>query len=210
MTEAKQAKSAGHARFLEQQSQRIGRIREELQERYPDPAALTLEIGCGHGHYLTAYAGQHPESTCLGVDIVSKRIRKAILKRDKRKLQNLHFLKAEIREFLAAWPAHLRLARVFILFPDPWPKKRHRKNRILQPALLDRLAGLAEPAAQLHFRTDHEGNFQWGLETVASHPCWEVRDDLEWPFENPTWFQDLLGKGFSLTAALTNAEGKCR
>lgn len=192
--------SEGYAHFLKLQAERIRNIRNWLESTYPDSAEITLEIGCGHGHYLTAFASQHPEAKCLGVDLVTKRIQKAVSKRDKRNLTNLHFLKAEIREFLEAWPAHLRLERVFVLFPDPWPKKRHIKNRILQPGLLDDLSQKAHSETQLHFRTDHEKNFLYGLEVIAGHPGWEVRDDIDWPFENPSFFQDLLGAGQSLTA----------
>ena len=194
-----EAKSSGHLRFLELRAGRVATLRNWLVETWPDPAAITLEIGCGHGHYLTAYAAQHPRAQCVGIDLVTRRIAKANQKRDKRSLQNLHFAKAEVREFLAAWPQHLSLERVFVLFPDPWPKKRHIKNRILQTSLLDALSAHAGNGTQLHFRTDHEGTFSWGLEVIAAHPRWEIRA-AAWPFENPSYFQDLLGPGQSLTA----------
>jgi tRNA (guanine-N7-)-methyltransferase len=177
-------------------------IRDFLKEAYPGKTDVTLEIGCGHGHYLTAFAGQYPDTACLGIDIVSKRIRKANEKKDKRGLGNLRFLKAEITELLEVWPDNLRIERVFILFPDPWPKKRHAKNRILQTALLDSLGRIASPGTLLHFRTDDPANFEWGRSVVVEHPRWEIRPDLEWPFENPSYFQDLLGVYESLTACL--------
>lgn len=190
----------GQRRFLERRMERIRGLRAELDRIVPGQTSVTLEIGCGHGHYLTAYAQQHPDALCLGIDLVTKRILKACQKRDKRDLPNLHFLKAEVREFLEAWPGRLKLERVFILFPDPWPKKRHIKNRIIQAGLLDRLAAIASPGTPLHFRTDHPGNFEWGLDVIAAHPDWEIRHDIEWPFENPSFFQDLLGDYQSLTA----------
>ncbi|WP_163963840.1 tRNA (guanosine(46)-N7)-methyltransferase TrmB [Oceanipulchritudo coccoides] len=196
----------GQQRFLDRQAERIRRLRETLVEIARVPETVTLEIGCGHGHYLTAYALQHPDKRCIGVDLVTKRILKACQKRDKRNLQNLHFLKAEIREFLKAWPEHLTLERVFILFPDPWPKKRHAKNRILQSSLLDALGQIAKEGTQLHFRTDHPENFAWGMEVIASHADWHIRDDIEWPFENPSFFQDLLGDYQSLTACFSPLE----
>ena len=193
-------KSAGHERFLSLQRERVAQIRDYLNQMFPDPTDLVLEIGCGHGHYLTAYAGQHPEKYCLGLDIVTRRIHKANAKRDKRKLTGLHFMKAEVREFMMAWPDRLRLERVFILFPDPWPKKRHTKNRIIQQSLLNELAKHAHEGTALHFRTDDEKNFAYGMEVIASHEMWTIRDDLEWPFENPSFFQDLFTEYQSLTA----------
>jgi len=193
-------KSSGHGKFLFQQRQRIEQIRDELMCLFPDPTELVLEIGCGHGHYLTAYAQQHPESKCLGLDILSRRIRKANAKRDKNKLAQLHFMKAEVREFMLALPDHLRLERIFILFPDPWPKKRHAKNRIIQVDLLNELAKHARIGTALHFRTDDENNFAYGMDMIATHDHWIISDDLEWPFENPSFFQDLFTAYQSLTA----------
>lgn len=195
-------RTEGHRRYLGQRARRVAAIRSFLAEEFDPAAILTLEIGCGHGHYLTAYATQHPETTCLGLDLVSKRIRKANLKKEKRNLSNLSFLKAEVREFLEAWPENLRAERIFILYPDPWPKKRHIKNRILQPGLLDSLCRIGMPGTHLHFRTDDPANYEWGRSVVDAHPRWKIRPDLEWPFENPSFFQDLLGVHESLTATL--------
>jgi tRNA (guanine-N7-)-methyltransferase len=192
----------GHRRYLRKRQARIAAIRKFLAESFEANTTVTLEIGCGHGHYLTAYAGQHPGKTCLGIDIVSKRIRKANEKKDKRGLENLWFLKAEVTEILEAWPETLRIERIFILFPDPWPKKRHAKNRILQTALLDSLSRVASPGTLLHFRTDDPANFEWGRSVITDHARWTIRTDLEWPFENPSYFQDLLGIHESLTACL--------
>ena len=199
--------SESHRTFLELRHGRITRLGETLDALYPDPAGLVLEIGCGHGHYLTAYAQQHPTANCVGVDLVTKRIQKACQKRDKRKLANLQFFKADAREFLEAWPERLTLERIFVLFPDPWPKKRHVKNRILQPALLDTLAAHSRPGTALHFRTDHEATFEYGLETIAAHGLWSVDDEAEWPFENPSFFQDLFSGYQSLTALFAPPAG---
>jgi tRNA (guanine-N7-)-methyltransferase len=197
-----EGRTDGHRQYLRKRQARIEPIRKFLTESFELNTAVTLEIGCGHGHYLTAFAGQHPGKTCLGIDIVSKRIRKANEKKDKRTLANLWFLKAEVTEFMEAWPETLRIERIFILFPDPWPKKRHAKNRILQPALLDSLSQAASPGTLLHFRTDDPANFEWGRIVITDHPRWTIRTDVEWPFENPSYFQELLGVYESLTARL--------
>ena len=200
MSQQGESRSDGHVQFLELQRARVRHIRECLDQWFPDPGGLVLEVGCGHGHYLTAFAQQHPDARCLGVDLVTKRIEKAGQKRDKRNLRNLQFLKAEVRELFMAWPERLLLERIFILFPDPWPKKRHIKNRIIQQALLEQLARFASPGAHLHFRTDHQGTFAWGLEQVTGSAHWRINEDSEWPLENPSYFQDLFIHYQSLTA----------
>ena len=193
-------KSPGHRKFLELQAERVSALRSELMRFSPDPAGIVLEIGCGHGHYLTAYAEHHPMKYCIGIDLVSRRIRKANAKRDKRNLERLAFIKADVRELMMAWPEHLATERIFILFPDPWPKKRHTKNRILQTTLLDQLAGLSQVGTCLHFRTDDEANFAWGMDVIGSHKAWQIDDSISWPFENTSFFQDLFTGHYSLTA----------
>ncbi|MGC9451588.1 MAG: tRNA (guanine(46)-N(7))-methyltransferase TrmB [Oceanipulchritudo sp.] len=203
MGPGQQPLSPGHAAFLKARNARIDGLRDWFQENYPDPADIVLEIGCGHGHYLAAYAGLHPHQACLGIDLVTKRVEKARRKRDQRGLHNLQFLKAEVVECLEAWPERLAVQRILVLFPDPWPKKRHAKNRILQTSLLSALARHARRGAPLHFRTDDEGNFAWGMDVIAAHPDWAIDDAATWPLENPSFFQDLFEKYFSLTARCT-------
>lgn len=197
--------SPGHRRALEMRRARVAQHRQQLEEWFGPERALTLEVGCGHGHYLTAFAEAHQEEACLGVDLVTRRIEKACAKRDKRQLGNLHFLKADAWECVEALPSGMALKRVFILFPDPWPKNRHEKNRLLQHSLLDQLARRAATGAQLHFRTDHVGLFEWAFEQLQTHPSWEVDPEAQWPFESGSFFQDLLGTYRSATAVLRMA-----
>ncbi|MDR1817212.1 MAG: tRNA (guanosine(46)-N7)-methyltransferase TrmB [Puniceicoccales bacterium] len=179
----------------EARAARIAALGEWLNARLAPPAApfRVLEIGCGHGHFLSAYAAAHPEHFCLGVDLLSKRIRRAIRKRDNAHLANLEFLKADAGELLEAWTPAFPLSAIFILHPDPWPKTRHHKNRLIQPAFLDILAGLSTTGAtRLHFRTDHDAYFDWAREHVAAHPAWEILDGAPWPFEQETVFSQRL------------------
>jgi tRNA (guanine-N7-)-methyltransferase len=208
MTDLSEARTDRHRAFLEVRQERISMIRAEMDAAFPSDEPIVLEIGCGHGHFLVAYSEQHPAARCLGIDLVSKRIRKALSKRDKRKLASTHFLKAEIREVMEAWPERLKLERVFILFPDPWPKKRHIKNRIIQASLLDELSRHSIAGTALHFRTDDQANFDWGRDTILGHPRWVGDDEADWPFENPSFFQDLFTEYFSLTAQFQPAGGE--
>ncbi len=161
---------------------------------------ITLEIGCGHGHWLAAYSGAHPDEFCVGIDLKTKRIERARRKSERLRLDNLHFLKAEAGEFLQAMPSELKLERVIVIFPDPWPKKRHHKNRLIQPRFLDELAERTAPGAQLCFRTDHRSYFQLAVEHIESHPVWQNRPETPWPFENETFFQSILKRYSSLVA----------
>lgn len=186
--------------YIKRREHRVRCLRFELEERYPVPTQLTLEAGCGHGHFLTAFASQHPNSTCLGVDVVSKRIRKALSKRDKRDLDNLHFVKGALDELLEALPARISLERIFMLFPDPWPKKRHHKHRMLQAQLLTTFANRATTGCKLHFRSDHSENFAWAMQQISDHPNWRIDSNEPWPFEHSSFFQELMESYQSFTA----------
>jgi tRNA (guanine-N7-)-methyltransferase len=108
------------------------------------------------------------------------------------KLDNVLFLKAEATEFLDALPATVALRKIFILYPDPWPKKKHHKNRFINAENLARLAAHAAPGTRLHFRTDNADYFAWTGEHLAAHPGWRVEPAATWPFEQKTFFEERM------------------
>ena len=170
-------------------------------ELIPPDAWFDLEIGCGHGHFLAAYGKAHPERLCVGIDLVRERIERAVRKANRVGAARVHFLLAEAREFLAALPASARLASIYVLFPDPWPKRRHHKNRLMQSAFLTSLAERAGERSRLYFRTDFEPYFSEVQATIVGHPRWELVGDV-WPFEMETVFQARAATYFSLCARL--------
>jgi tRNA (guanine-N7-)-methyltransferase len=167
---------------------------------FPEACVLTLEIGCGHGHFLAAYATSHPEEHCVGIDLITERVVKGNKKGDRQGLGNLLFLKAEALEFLDALPAHVTIERTFILFPDPWPKKRHWRHRFVQQPLLNKLAARMAPGSEICLRTDHKGYFAWMEAQVAQSPHWKADPSAPWPFEAPSFFQSLMESWQSLVA----------
>ena len=185
----------------------MGALRAELAELFQgrESKRVVLEIGCGHGHFLTAYAAAHPRKFCVGFDIELDRIVRAGRKRRRAELEeNLAFVRAEATEFFAALPEHVRFSDVFILFPDPWPKRRHHKNRMIRPEILSALAAHAaggEHATRLYFRTDYAPYFADARQTIAEHPAWETAPvGTPWPFEFQTVFQSRAAEFQSLIA----------
>ncbi len=174
-------------------------LRDRLHTLLPANARFVWELGCGHGHFLTAYAEAHPERLCVGIDLVGERVDRANRKRDRAKLANLHFIQAEARLFLEELPASTRFEDVFVLFPDPWPKLRHRKHRIMQPDFLAAVARRAGPATRLCFRTDFAPYFEDARATVSAHADWQLVE-APWPFEHETVFQSRAPSFQSLIA----------
>jgi tRNA (guanine-N7-)-methyltransferase len=187
--------------FLSVMAERKSALEASLAQIFPRPSHFVCEFGCGHGHFLVAYALAHPEKLCLGLDIEHARIERANLKqaRVRSKAPHLHFLQADANLFLDTLPAGVTLSDSFILFPDPWPKKRHHKNRLIQPAFLDKLHARAIPATRIFFRTDHEPYFEAARATFVRHAGWEITDDA-WPFEHETVFQSRAASPRSLVA----------
>lgn len=175
-----------------QRAARVAGLRARIVDTLGESGPVTLEIGCGHGHWLNAYAAAHPAERCVGIDLLGERLRKCEAKREKRGLANIYFMKAEATEFLDALPPGLRLEKIFILYPDPWPKARQNKNRFVQADNLTRLARAAVPSCLLAFRTDHEDYHTWAGEHLAAHPDWQIETTAPWPFEAPSFFQDLM------------------
>lgn len=188
--------------IAEERAKRIAALQEALQEFLGDRTDFTLEIGCGHGRWLSTYAEANPEEPCVGIDLITKRIEMGTQKKDNRSIDNVRFIKAECGEFLDA-VAGLKgivIARCFMLFPDPWPKKRHHKKRMVQTAFLTQLSQLMPEQGWFCFRTDHEDYFTWTDELIEEHDLWERSSDAEWPHENSSFFQDLLPEYQSLIA----------
>jgi tRNA (guanine-N7-)-methyltransferase len=88
-----------------------------------------------------------------------------------------------------------------MLFPDPWPKKRHHKNRLLKPVLLDELAVRAGPGSRLFFRTDFKPYYDEAVDIVATHPAWRLLPPGPFAFEHLTIFQSRAPVFYSLAAA---------
>ena len=174
---------------------RLADLRAQLAPLLRTSLPLTLEIGSGHGHFLTAYAQAHPDRFCIGIDLIGDRLERSRRKSDRAGLKNIAWLHADVRLFLEALPAETRLAEVFLLFSDPWPKRRHWKNRVLQPEFLTALAARAGEDARLCFRTDHAPYFAQAKEFTSQHPDWTLAPDEPWPFELATVFQQRAADG---------------
>jgi tRNA (guanine-N7-)-methyltransferase len=190
------------ARTLEYRAvmrQRRDALRDHLAAILPLTAPFAWEVGCGHGHFLTAYAAEHKSRLCVGIDIIGERIARAKRKRDRALLGNLHFIQAEAGMFLESMPAAAGFNSIFILFPDPWPKLRHQKNRVLKSAFLTAAASRATSDCRLYFRTDHAGYFDAARAAVMSHAAWECVDE-PWPYEFETVFQSKAPAHHSLIA----------
>jgi tRNA (guanine-N7-)-methyltransferase len=189
--------------FLERIAARRAALGAVLGALLPEPRPIVWEIGCGHGHFLGRYAGEFPDKYCLGVDLRLERLAKSGRKRDRARLENCHFVRAEAREFLNALPAGVTFAEIWALFPDPWPKKRHHKNRLLQAEFFEAVAARAREGTPFFFRTDHAEYFRTVEFTLRHLATWELAPAFPWPLEPATVFQERAPRYRSLVAVRT-------
>jgi tRNA (guanine-N7-)-methyltransferase len=194
--------------FLARITESRATLRVKLQELLPANQAIVWEVGSGHGHFLVEYAQAFPAKFCVGVDIIGDRLRRSGKKLARAGLANCHFVQAEAREFFDALPAGVTLQEVWVLFPDPWPKKRHHKNRILQAAFLEALAARAGEGTRLHFRTDHAEYFQAVTAIFPDLKTWQLDPAAAWPLEQETVFQARAHAYQSLVAVRTSHPAK--
>ena len=152
-------------------------------------SCINFEIGCGHGHWLTSYAQENPSQNFVGIDLITKRIEKATSKVSKRRLTNVSFCKADAIEFLEF--CDIELSNTFIMYPDPWPKKRHFKRRLIQLSFLDLLAQKTQYGGKLYFMTDHVDYFDWSCSMITSSTHWNFTKE-NWPHQERSYFQKIL------------------
>lgn len=141
-----------------------------------DPAALMpgaeevwLEIGFGGGEHLAAQAERRPETLFIGCEPFLNGVGSALRHLDERNLANVRLHAGDARDVLAALPDGV-VDRVFVLFPDPWPKARHHKRRLVQPDTVAELARLLKPGGALRFATDWADYADWSLERFRADP----------------------------------------
>ena len=162
-----------------------------------DPAALFgapvdevwLEVGFGSGEHLLAQARANPRVGIIGCEpfINGMAALLAEIAREPAHAANIAVLMDDARPLIAALPDGA-LSRVFVLFPDPWPKARHEKRRFISPANLDELARVLRPGGELRVASDDEGYIEWTLEQVPGHAAFEpLRSPAQWRERPAGW-----------------------
>src|SRR5271170_6011249 len=128
--------------------------RLDLAQLFPKPQPLEVELGCGDASFLVEYARRNPENNFIGVERLLGRISKLDREGRRAGLTNLRGVRIESSYFLQFLLSPNSISALHIYFPDPWPKKRHHKNRLINenfPALAR--AALA-PCGRIYLRTD--------------------------------------------------------
>jgi tRNA (guanine-N7-)-methyltransferase len=137
-----------------------------VEDLFPVPVReVWLEIGFGGGEHLAEQARRNPDIGFIGAEPFVNGVAKLISALDASPLHNIRVIGDDVRPLFGWLPAG-SLARVFILFPDPWPKRRHESRRIISPATLAGLARAMHPGASLRLATDVAPYASWAKPVI--------------------------------------------
>jgi tRNA (guanine-N7-)-methyltransferase len=152
-----------------------------LEELFADVDDVRLEIGFGSGEHLVAEAEQNPRSGFIGSEPFVNGMAKALALIEERGLANVRLHHGDAAE-LIAWLPPASLVRVDLLYPDPWPKRRHWKRRFIQEASIAQLARVLAPGGEFRFVTDVADYAAWTLRHFSRTPqfLWTAESADAW------------------------------
>jgi len=161
----------------------------ELTHLFPGPVSqLWLEIGFGGGEHLAWQAEANPDKGFIGCEPFINGVAKLLSEIDKHTLTNIRIWDGDAREVLD-WLSNASLDRVFVLFPDPWPKARHHKRRIISGQTLETLARVMKPGAELRIASDIGDYVRVSLEAAFSGNAfeWQAESPGDWRSRPADW-----------------------
>ena len=153
---------------------------------------LEIEVGCGKGQFLTRRAVQNLDCDFLGIERMLERVRLFDGKCRRGKIDNAKVLRLEaLYTFHYLLPAH-HARKVYVFFPDPWPKKKHHSHRLFGPLFLNALWKRLEIGGRLEFATDHREYFETVKECFAGDSRFEEVPPMDRPREVWTEFETMF------------------
>lgn len=160
---------------------------------FPVRQPVEIDLGCGDGGFLLQYAAVHPDRNFIGVERLLGRLRKLDRKGRRLGLQNLRGVRIECGYFLEYLVRPGTVSVLHVYFPDPWPKKKHQRHRLVNEHFVDVAARALCTGGRIYFRTDHPEYFARICELFSVHPRFRrvetpeelmaVRTDFQMEFE---------------------------
>jgi tRNA (guanine-N7-)-methyltransferase len=132
--------------------------RLDLEQLFGRKASLHVDLGCGDGSFLCEMARQLPKRNFLGIERLTKRVEKVRLKAEK--IENVRIVRADTLFAVRYLLPECSVEAFYLLFPDPWPKRRHQSRRVFTPDFLDAIATALEQGGVLRVATDQFNYFQ--------------------------------------------------
>lgn len=154
----------------------------------PLPDRLFLEIGFGGGEHLAWQIGRQPDAGFVAAEYFITGVASLLDQLPAEPPSQLRLYIGDARDLMECLPDAL-FDKIFILFPDPWPKRRHHKRRLIQAATVDLLARLLKDGGELRFASDDPGYLAWALQRLTAHPAlqWQARRPADWRQRPEDW-----------------------
>jgi tRNA (guanine-N7-)-methyltransferase len=159
----------------------------DCRQLFGREAPLVVEVGFGDGAATWRMAQAEPDKNFIGIEVHQPGVGRLLQALDARQLDNVRIARADAVDFIRDRLAPDSISELRIYFPDPWPKKRHHKRRIVQAAFLDLLAARLAPGAILHLATDWEPYAEHMLEVLKAHPDFVNQSPDGGYSERPRW-----------------------
>jgi tRNA (guanine-N7-)-methyltransferase len=134
--------------------------RLKIASLFPKEQSVEVELGSGDGSFLVQYVSLHPEHNFIGIERLLGRLRKIDRKGRRAGLENLRVLRLEASYFLQFILPKDSISAIHVYFPDPWPKRKHRKNRLIQTGFPELCAGVLKIDGRVYLRTDDTDYFK--------------------------------------------------
>ncbi|MGZ4962577.1 MAG: tRNA (guanosine(46)-N7)-methyltransferase TrmB [Limisphaerales bacterium] len=167
---------------------------------FPKEQPVELELGSGDGSFLVQYAGLHPEHNFIGLERLLGRLRKIDRKGRRAGLQNLKAVRLEASYFLQYVLPKDSISAIHVYFPDPWPKRKHRKNRLIQTGFPELCADVLKKDGRVYLRTDDVDYFNQMQEVFGASPLFR---QIETPESLSSVLTDFE-RGFLIRGVQTN------
>ncbi len=153
-----------------------------------EPKAFWLEIGFGAGEHLIEQAKANPDVGLIGCEPYLNGVAAALAGIEREGLVNVRLRRGDAQALVEAAPDAF-FSRVFILYPDPWPKRRHNKRRIVSGSMVDALARIVKPGGEVRFATDIDDYAGWTLRRFLASPSfrWSASAAVDWKTPWPEW-----------------------
>jgi tRNA (guanine-N7-)-methyltransferase len=162
----------------------------DLRTLFDGVTDVRIESGFGGGEHLMAEAAAQPNTGFIGIEPFINGMAKALVAIDERKLSNIRLHHGDATDMLA-WLPKASLARFDLLYPDPWPKKRHWKRRFVQDTTVAKFARIIRPGGTFRFATDIPHYAAWTLERLMRAPgfSWIAEKADDWRLPWPEWVE---------------------
>lgn len=164
-------------------------------EIFPRPAPLEIDLGCGDGTYLVELAEKFPDHNFLGIERLLRRVRSACGKAARRHLPNVRVLRIESSYAVAYLLPRNCATAIHLLFPDPWPKKRHHRRRVVTKDFLAATHRALAPRGCFRFATDQVDYFQSVRGLISAAGFAESELDPDEPFPLTTFEKHFAAQG---------------